>query len=117
MYVFADREKVRHILSNLIDNALKYGKEKGGQTRISFFDMDEYVLTEVTDDGMGIPRENIPRLFERFYRTEEGRAREHHGTGLGLSIVKHIVEAHEQTINVRSTLGVGSTFAFTLRKG
>lgn len=116
VYVSADREKIRHVLSNLIDNALKYGKEKGGTTRISFFDMDEYILTEITDDGMGIERENMSRLFERFYRTEQGRMREHHGTGLGLSIVKHILESHDQTINVRSTVGVGSTFAFTLKK-
>lgn len=116
VYVKADKEKIQQVLSNLIDNAIKYGKPKGGNTKISFFDMDENILVEVTDDGIGIPRESINRVFERFYRTEEGRKRESKGTGLGLSIVKHIIEAHNQTINVRSTVGLGTTFAFTLHK-
>lgn len=115
--VEADKKRIRQVLINLVDNAIKYGKDEGGKTKISFFDMDENILVEVTDDGIGIPAEYLPRLFERFYRTDKGRSREQGGTGLGLAIVKHIIEAHKQTINVRSTVGVGTTFAFTLKKG
>ena len=114
--VDADKEKIRQVLINLIDNSIKYGNENG-TTRISFFDMDENILVEVTDNGVGVNQQDIPRLFERFYRTDKGRSREQGGTGLGLAIVKHIIEAHRQTINVRSTVGVGTTFAFTLKKG
>ena len=114
--VKGDKAKIRQVLVNLIINAVKYGNE-GGKVTIAFFDMDKSILTEVTDDGIGIAEEHIPRLFERFYRTDKGRSRDQGGSGLGLAIVKHIIEAHKQTINVRSTLGVGSTFGFTLRKG
>lgn len=79
--------------------------------------MDENILIEVTDDGTGIEATELPRIFERFYRIDKTRSREQGGSGLGLAIVKHIIEAHEQTINVRSTKGVGTTFAFTLKKG
>jgi two-component system phosphate regulon sensor histidine kinase PhoR len=78
--------------------------------------MDEYILIEITDNGMGIAEEHIPRLFERFYRIDKNRSRNIGGSGLGLAIVKHIIEAHRQSINVRSTIGVGTTFAFTLMK-
>ena len=114
--VNADKEKIRQVLINLVDNSLKYGN-KGGLSKVSLFDMDENILIEVTDDGIGVTQHDIPRLFERFYRTDKGRSREQGGTGLGLSIVKHIIEAHRQTINVRSTIGIGTTFAFTLKKG
>jgi len=114
--VQADKEKIRQVLINLIDNSIKYGNESGN-TKVSFFDMDENILVEVTDNGVGVTQQDIPRLFERFYRTDKGRSREQGGTGLGLAIVKHIIEAHRQTINVRSTIGVGTTFAFTLKKG
>jgi len=113
--VVADRAKVRQVLVNLIINAIKYGK-KGGEISIGFFDMDKNILTEISDDGVGIAEEHLPRLFERFYRTDKGRSRDQGGSGLGLAIVKHIIEAHKQTINVRSTVGVGSTFGFTLKK-
>lgn len=116
VFVSADKEKIRQVLTNLLENSLKYGNENGN-TKVSFFDMDENILIEVTDDGIGVAQQDIPRLFERFYRTDKGRSREQGGTGLGLAIVKHIIEAHRQTINVRSTIGVGTTFAFTLKKG
>jgi two-component system phosphate regulon sensor histidine kinase PhoR len=113
--VTADREKITQVLVNLIDNSFKYGTE-GGHTWITLFDLHDQVLIEVTDDGMGIEEKFLPRLFERFFRTDTSRSRQIGGSGLGLAIVKHIVEAHQQTINVRSTEGVGSTFGFTLQK-
>jgi len=117
IWVSADKKKIRQVLINLIDNSIKYGKDEGGYTEVSFFDMDENILVEVTDNGEGITKESVPRIFERFYRTDKGRSREMGGTGLGLAIVKHIIEAHKQTINARSSLGVGTTFAFTIKKG
>ena len=113
--VYADREKMVQVLVNLIDNSLKYGKE-GGSTSVSLFELHDQVLVEVTDDGIGIEEKYLPRLFERFFRTDTSRSRQIGGSGLGLAIVKHIVEAHQQTINVRSTEGLGSTFGFTLQK-
>ena len=100
---------------NLIVNSIKYGRE-GGYTEVRFYEMGENILIEVADDGIGISEDNLPRLFERFYRVDKSRSREQGGTGLGLAIVKHIIEAHKQNINVRSTEGVGTTFSFTLRK-
>lgn len=114
-YVFADKDKVRQVMVNLLDNSVKYGNDNGN-TIVSFYDMAENVLIEVTDDGIGIAEEHLPRLFERFYRIDKSRSREQGGTGLGLAIVKHLIEAHGQTINVRSKVGVGSTFGFTLAK-
>jgi len=116
LWVHADRDKIRQVLTNIIDNSLCYGLEKEGRTKISYFDMDENILVEVTDNGVGIDQEDLPRVFERFYRTSRGREISGRGKGLGLAIVKHIIEAHQQTINVRSTVGVGTTFGFTLRK-
>lgn len=113
--VKADREAIRQVLTNLVVNSIKYGKE-GGSTRVGFYKMDNEVLIEVTDDGIGIAEEHLPHLFERFYRVDKGRSRNQGGTGLGLSIVKHVIEAHKQTINVRSLPKVGSTFGFTLEK-
>lgn len=115
IYVNADKEKLRQVITNLIDNSLKYGNE-GGETKLGFFDMDENILIEVADNGIGIEKNKIPRLFERFYRVDKSRSREQGGSGLGLSIVKHIIEAHSQTINVRSSEGIGTTFAFTIKK-
>jgi len=114
-FVHADKEKIRQVITNLIDNSVKYGS-LNGETTASYYDMDDNVLVEITDNGIGISEEHLPRLFERFYRIDKHRSREQGGTGLGLAIVKHIIEAHEQTINVRSTVGVGTTFAFTLQK-
>jgi len=115
IFVNADRERIRQVLVNLIDNAFKYGKTNG-TTSVSLFTLHKQVLVEVTDNGSGIDEKNLPRLFERFYRTDASRSRQIAGSGLGLAIVKHIIEAHQQTINVRSTLGIGSTFGFTLEK-
>ena len=113
--VEADKERIGRVLTNLLTNSIKYGKEHG-ETLIGCYDMDQNILIEISDNGIGIEKEHIPRLFERFYRVDSSRSREQGGTGLGLSIVKHIIEAHNQTINVRSTVGVGSTFGFTLKK-
>lgn len=112
-YVFADKDKVRQVMVNLLDNSIKYGNENGN-TIVSFYDMADNILIEVTDDGIGIAEDHLPRLFERFYRIDKSRSREQGGTGLGLAIVKHLIEAHGQTINVRSKVDVGSTFGFTL---
>lgn len=113
--VKADRESIRQVLTNLVSNSIKYGKESGS-TKIGFYDMEKYILVEVADNGIGIGAEHIPHLFDRFYRVDKSRSRAMGGSGLGLSIVKHIVEAHQQTINVRSAPNVGSTFGFTLEK-
>ncbi|NJL76222.1 MAG: sensor histidine kinase, partial [Saprospiraceae bacterium] len=113
--VFADEDKIRQVLINLINNSIKYGNPNG-KTKVSFYDMDRHVLIEVADNGIGIPAEHIPHVFDRFYRVDKSRSREQGGSGLGLSIVKHIIEVHKQTINVRSTQGLGSTFGFTLEK-
>ena len=113
-FVEADRDKISQVLINLIENSIKYGNE-GGHTKVRLFEMGENLLIEIADDGAGIPAEHLPRLFERFYRVDKSRSRSAGGTGLGLSIVKHIIEAHRQTINVRSTENVGTTFSFTLK--
>nr|WP_294792631.1 ATP-binding protein [uncultured Mucilaginibacter sp.] len=113
--VTADRDKITQVLVNLLDNSFKYGKEDG-TTSVTLFDLHDTVLIEVTDDGIGIEEKYLPRLFERFFRTDASRSRQIGGSGLGLAIVKHIIEAHQQTINVRSTEGLGSTFGFTLQK-
>lgn len=114
-YVKADREKIRQVMINLIQNSIKYGRESGS-TAIKIFELHDQYLVEVTDDGIGIEEKHLPRLFERFYRIDSHRSRQEGGTGLGLAIVKHILEAHQQIISVRSTLQIGTTFAFTLEK-
>ena len=113
--VTADKHFVGQVLVNLIANSIHYGKE-GGSTRIRFRDMADKVLVEVEDTGVGISKEDMPRIFERFYRVDKSRSREQGGTGLGLAIVKHIVEAHGERVTVRSELGTGTTFAFPLKK-
>lgn len=114
--VNADREKVRQILINLLQNSIKYGNENGS-TAVKIFELHDQYLIEVTDNGIGIEEKHLNRLFERFYRIDSHRSRKEGGTGLGLAIVKHILEAHQQTISVRSTPNIGTTFAFTLEKG
>jgi len=112
--VFADKEKIRQVLINLIDNSIKYGKNDGN-IMASMYKVDErHILIEISDEGIGITEKHLPRIFERFYRMEEGRSRYITGSGLGLAICKHIIEAHDQTIHVRSTEGVGTTVGFTL---
>jgi len=112
--VFADKEKIRQLLNNLVMNATKYGKQ-GGIIVASVYKTDEkHALIEISDDGIGIAEEHLSRVFERFYRTDTGRSRNVGGTGLGLAICKHIIEAHNQTIHIRSKPDVGTTVGFTL---
>lgn len=113
--VKADKKRIFEVISNLVGNAIKYGK-KGGNVNVVFYDMDKMVLIEVSDDGIGIEKKDMIRIFERFYRVDKSRSRMQGGTGLGLSIVKHIIEAHEQTINVKSQIDKGTTFTFMLEK-
>ncbi|NND77206.1 MAG: sensor histidine kinase [Flavobacteriales bacterium] len=115
LLVKADEFRIGQVMTNLLSNSISYGK-KGGDTVVRFHDMAERILVEVADDGPGIEEKHLPRLFERFYRVDASRSRNEGGTGLGLAIVKHIIEAHGQSINARSTVGVGSTFSFTLAK-
>jgi len=112
--VFADRNKIYQVLVNIFSNASKYGKIDGQIIASVYKIEDDKILIEVSDDGIGIAEEHIPRLFERFYRTDDARSREIGGTGLGLAICKHIIEAHNETLHVRSTLNVGTTIGFTL---
>lgn len=116
LFVVGDRFRIRQVVVNLIVNSVKYGKDYG-ETKIRFYDAGDTISIEITDNGIGIAKKHLPRLFERFYRVDKSRSREQGGTGLGLAIVKHIIEAHNQTINVMSTEGVGTVFSFTLKKG
>lgn len=116
LMVRADPGMIQQVLVNLLTNAVKYSKSEGGQITINFFDLDRLVLVEITDNGIGIDENHLKHLFDRFYRVDSSRSRQLGGSGLGLSIVKHIIEAHKQTINVRSTPDIGSTFGFTLEK-
>jgi two-component system phosphate regulon sensor histidine kinase PhoR len=102
------------VVNNLVENAIKYGKAEG-QITASIYNTDgKRVLIEFSDDGIGIAEEHLPRIFERFYRTDRGRSRDVGGTGLGLAICKHIIEAHKQSMHVRSKLDIGTTIGFTL---
>lgn len=112
--VFADKEKIRQVLNNLVENSIKYGKRNGNVTASMYKTDDKKILVEISDDGIGIAEPEVIRIFERFYRTEEGRSRDVSGSGLGLSICKHIIEAHGHAIHARSKEGVGTTIGFTL---
>ncbi|MGN6166065.1 MAG: sensor histidine kinase [Flavisolibacter sp.] len=114
LVVYADKEKIRQVITNLVDNAVKYGKHHGAVTASVYNTDDKNILVEVSDDGMGIPEKHLDRIFERFYRTTEGRNRDATGTGLGLAICKHIIEAHSHNIHVRSKENVGTTIGFTI---
>jgi len=113
--VFADKTRIEQVLTNLISNSINYGSDKG-TTEISFDISSDKLLIKVTDNGDGISEENMPRLFERFFRVDISRSREHGGSGLGLAIVKHIIDAHNENIFVQSNPGIGSEFSFTLQK-
>ena len=115
VFVKADRKKIQQVLINLIDNSIKYGK-RNGKTIIKTHPLIDQILIEITDNGLGIEEKNLPRVFERFFRTDKSRSRDIGGSGLGLAIVKHIIEAHQQNVHVRSTEGIGTTFSFTLEK-
>lgn len=112
--VFADKEKIRLVLRNLIENSVKYGKDNENIVASMYQTDGQHILIELSDNGIGINEKHLSRIFERFYRTDEGRRRDVTGSGLGLAICKHIIEAHGQSIHVRSTEGVGTTIGFTL---
>lgn len=115
-YVYADKERIIQVLTNLVVNSIKYGTENGF-TKVVVENIDnENLIIKVIDNGEGIEEEHLPRLFERFYRIDKNRSRKKGGSGLGLSIVKHIIEAHNQQIFVKSEIGVGTEFSFTLSK-
>ncbi len=114
-YVEADKKEIFQAMVNLVVNSIKYGK-RGGETHIEVMDMGDKLLIEFRDNGIGIEQDNLPRIFERFYRVDKSRSRNMGGSGLGLAIVKHIIDAHDQNINVSSTYGEGTSFTFTLNK-
>lgn len=116
-YVYADRQKIFQVLINLVLNAINYTKEVGTEIMVNLIEEGDAVRILVKDNGMGIPREDINRIFERFYRVDKSRSKDKGGSGLGLAIVKHILEAHQQKIIVESQLGAGSVFSFRLKKG
>ena len=115
IYVKADRAKIGQVLTNLIANSINYANEDG-TTTIRFYTINQTLMTEISDNGIGIAEKDIPRLFERFYRVEQSRNRNQGGSGLGLAICKHIIESHNETIGVKSKLGAGSIFSFSLKK-
>jgi two-component system phosphate regulon sensor histidine kinase PhoR len=116
IYVDADKERIQQVVTNLVVNSIKYGK-KGGTSEISFEEVkDSKIMLRVTDNGEGIEKEHMPRLFERFFRVDKTGSRREGGSGLGLSIVKHIIEAHNEQVFVDSVFGIGSEFSFTLPK-
>ena len=116
LMVFADKEKMRQVILNLVENSIKYGKFGGNITASMYITDERHVLVEISDDGIGMAERHLSRIFERFYRTEEGRSLDITGSGLGLAICKHIIEAHGETIHVRSTEHVGTTVGFTLER-
>lgn len=115
IWVMGDADKISQVMNNLIINSIKYGKAEG-KVDISFHELKNQILVEVRDNGIGIKENELNRVFDRFYRSETARGYDQKGFGLGLSIVKHIIEAHNQTIHVNSSQGEGSTFSFTLQK-
>lgn len=115
LMVNGDKKRILEVLNNLIVNSIHYGA-KGGKTTLSFEQLEDTILVSIADNGIGIPEEEIPRIFERFYRTDKSRSRDHGRTGPGLAIVKHIIEAHDQSITVKSEPGLGSRFSFSINK-
>lgn len=116
LYVYADSKKIHHVLTNLISNAIKYGKQNG--TAEVAFDKKEQgeILVRISDNGGGIAKKDLPRLFERFYRIDKSGSRKEGGSGLGLAIVKHMIEAHQERIHVESEVGLGTEFSFILKR-
>ena len=117
VYVFVDKQRIFQVLLNLVSNGIKYITDVEGKKSVNIIPMEEVVRVEIKDNGPGITKEDIKRIFERFYRVDKSRSKDRGGTGLGLAIVKHILEAHRQRIFVSSEIGMGSTFYFNLRKG
>lgn len=115
VWAFCDPVRITQVVTNLMVNSIKYGRE-GGYIEFGFTDVEDHVLVEITDNGIGIEERDLSRIFERFFRVEKSRARHKGGSGLGLSIVKHIIDAHNQTIVVKSEIDKGTTFSFTLAK-
>lgn len=115
--VFADEMRIEQVLTNLVTNSVRYSKEKGGYVKIRFYEAGDKIVTEISDNGIGIAAADLARIFERFYRVDKSRSRDNGGSGLGLSIVKHIIESHGEKIEVESKLKSGSKFRFTLPKG
>lgn len=114
LMVYGDKEKIKQVLINIVSNSTKYGRDNGHIVASIYKTDEKHILIEISDDGIGIAEEHLPRIFERFYRTDRGRSRDVGGTGLGLAICKHIVEAHGQTIHARSKPDIGTTIGFTL---
>ena len=114
-WVSADKFYIGQVLENLIVNSIRYGKE-GGLTKITCRDMLDKILIEVEDDGIGIAKSDLPRVFERFYRTDKGRSREQGGTGLGLAIVKHICAINDAELSIESDFGIGTTVTVVFSK-
>jgi two-component system phosphate regulon sensor histidine kinase PhoR len=116
IFVRGDKERIEQVLINLIVNSIKYGKTNGiTSVGIESHNENKFIV-KIKDNGEGIKKEHIPRLFERFYRVDQSRSREQGGSGLGLSIVKHIVEAHNEKVLLKSTFKKGSEFSFTMKK-
>lgn len=116
LLVNGDSERIEQVLINLISNSISYGKNNGSTIVSITSHSNKKILITVSDNGLGIEKKHIPRLFERFYRVDKSRSREQGGSGLGLAIVKHIIEAHNQEVFVKSKPNKGSSFSFTLNK-
>jgi two-component system phosphate regulon sensor histidine kinase PhoR len=114
-WVYGDKQRLSQVLINLIDNAIKYGRDNG-KVLVELNAENRKVEIVIEDNGPGIPQEQLPRIFERFYKVDKSRSREVGGTGLGLAIVKHILNAHDSTINVTSKIDKGTRFTFLLAK-
>ena len=116
VWVKADKERIQQVITNLLVNSIKYGKNDG-TTEVAIEELSKKkIVVRISDNGEGIQKEHIPRLFERFYRVDKSGSRKEGGSGLGLAIVKHLLEAHKEKISVESTFGMGSEFSFTLKK-